>query len=77
MTKIIRSPDEGIINMSLVYSNGQVCALKCDACGKFIRKAWDKWYCPHCEISFLEGVSVEDMKGCEAIIDLIKMCENI
>jgi len=77
MTKNIRSANaDGMINVSLVYNDGDICAMKCDACGKFIKKSWERWYCPHCQISFLEGVDYDDMKGVEVMLDLIKLCED-
>jgi len=45
-----------------------IVVLRCRVCCKFISKDHTKWYCPHCGISFVEGVDKEDIDDIEELL---------
>ncbi len=66
---------DGLINVSFIISKGDISHLKCEACGKFIVSKWEKFYCPHCHISFLQGIEFKDMEEMDELLDYLKQIE--
>lgn len=47
---------------------------RCKHCGKFVSAK--KWYCDHCEQSFMLGVETIQIKASEAILKMIDNMEK-
>lgn len=62
--------------LGFVYGKNQykLLMMKCLACGKFVRKCWPSFYCPHCQISFIPNVSTESLKETE---EIMRLCAQI
>lgn len=56
----------------VVDDDGKVVCLKCGVCNKFIKKDWDHFYCPHCDVSFIEGLSAEDQRCSENLVNYLE-----
>jgi Zn finger protein HypA/HybF involved in hydrogenase expression len=48
--------------------DGDIVVLRCRTCCKFIKKNYGKWYCPHCGISFVEGIDKENIECTEELM---------
>ena len=64
--------------LEYVYdSDGKIICLRCASCTKFIARDWDNFYCPHCEVSFMDNVTTEDQKCTENLINYIEDLERL
>jgi len=51
--------------------NNVIC-FRCEICNKFIKRAWSSFFCPHCDVSFMEDVSSDDQRSIENLINYIE-----
>lgn len=60
--------------LGFVYGQNQykLLMMKCLACGKFVRKCWKSWYCPHCQISWMPGISTDALKETQNLLEQIE-----
>lgn len=70
--KLEPSNVDGLINVSFITDDNDIILMKCDACGKFISKNYEKFYCPHCKIVFLDGISYEQLIESEKYTNYLK-----
>ena len=70
--KLLHTISDLTVNLSYMYEGNNLIAMKCDVCGKFIAKSYDRFYCPHCHTSFLEWASYEVQKEGDELLDILK-----
>ncbi len=76
--RVTRTINSGVVlldNIEMVEDDqGNVISLRCMHCNKFVSKKIEHFYCPHCQGTFLDGVTFEDMMATE---NLVKYLEDI
>ena len=78
MGRYITDGDDLIHNLEYVLneSNGKVISLRCKVCNKFIKRDWTAFYCPHCDATFMEGVTAEQQRCVDNLINYLESLEE-
>lgn len=75
--KLVQSTINGLLVDFISKPNGDIVCLRCIECNKFIAKAWEHFYCPHCDFSFMDGVPASKLREAEKLINFIEDIHEI
>lgn len=72
MNRKLTSKNVIVDNLECVEDEaGNIIVFRCMSCNKFVSKKHKYFYCPHCEVSFLDNVDTKNVKGMENLLNYL------